>query len=162
MTGIYIAFKIEQAHIRSAIKHEIKEGIPENELHEFNLTPTEYEQLDWIRPDIEFRKHKQMFDIVRRENKGDDIVLHCVNDKEETLLFANLEELIQNKMNKESKTPKSPLNKMIKVIKVVYVNDFTNYVFQHLSLNAENGFFETKKLYQSPNLGVPTPPPDFV
>lgn len=162
MTGIYIAFKIEQAHIRSSIKHEIKDGIPEDELHEFHLSQKDYDQLNWVRPDIEFRRRKQMFDIVRRENKGDSIILHCVNDKEESLLFAHLDELIQNKMNKESKTPNSPLNKIVKVIKVVYVNDFSSFILEHQTLNAEIGFYETTKLYNSPSLGVPTPPPDNV
>jgi hypothetical protein len=162
MTGVFIVFKIEQAYVRKSIKHQIKAGIPEGELHVFKLSNSEYEQLDWVRPDIEFRKDKEMFDIVRSEKLGDSIQLYCVNDKEETVLFAQLDEMIQKKMGQESNSPNSPISKVVKILKLVYVNDTCIHIMNVHALRLVNNFAEFNYFYSSPYLEVLTPPPDTV
>lgn len=162
ITGVFFVFKIQQYKVRKEIKHLIKAGIPENELHEFHLSNKDYEQLNWVRPDIEFQKGNEMFDIVRAETKGDSILLHCVNDKEEAVLFAQLDELIQKKMEKESKAPNSPINKVFKILKLVYVTSNFKDSLAFLVVKELHHFSDLKYLYSSPYLEVLSPPPDTV
>lgn len=68
MAGVFVVFKYELAKVRKEVKHQIKNGIPEDELHFFSLTQHEYEQLDWTREGKEFRYNGEMFDIVHRKN----------------------------------------------------------------------------------------------
>jgi hypothetical protein len=162
LTSVFIVFKIQQCRIRREIKHQIKAGIPEGELHEFNLSKKDYEQLDWVRPDIEFRKGNEMFDIVRTETTSDSIQLHCVNDKEEAVLFTQLDELIQKKMEKESSAPNSPISKVVKILKLVYVTSDFKDSLAFLAAKELHHFADLKYLYSSPYLEVLTPPPDTV
>lgn len=159
MTGIFIVFKIQQAQIRKEIKQQIKAGIPENELHSFNLSVQEYEKLEWVREDIEFGWNHEMFDIVKFDPKGDSIHLLCVNDKEETILFAELDKLMQVKTEKESNNSNRPLKKVVKILKLTFVsNDF----YYQLPLNhppALTNFDELNSLYSSPCLETALPPP---
>ena len=126
-TGTYIVFKVQQAQVRRSIKRQIKSGIPEDELHYFELSQIEYDQLDWERPDIEFRHENEMFDIVRKEIVGDSIHLHCVNDKEETILFAQLDKLVLLEIEHESNQPNSPITKVVKALKLLYFNDYFDF-----------------------------------
>lgn len=162
MTGFIIVFKIEQAQIRKNIKQQLKAGIPDDKLHFFGLSRTEYAELDWVRQDKEFRMGKEMFDVVRSETFDDSIHLHCVNDTEETQLFAHLEEIIQKKREQQSNVPKSPISKVVKALKLVYVpNTFANAIDIY-DLKLSSLFAEMNASYASPYLKVLTPPPDTV
>ena len=162
MTSVFFVFKIQQYRVRREIKHQIKAGIPRDELHEFILTIDEYEQLDWERPGKEFRKGNEMFDIVRFETIGDSIQLLCVNDKEEAVLFAHLDELIQKKMEKDSNAPNSPISKLVKILKLVYVTSDFKDSLACLAHKELHHFADLKYLYSSPYLEVLTPPPSTV
>lgn len=157
-----MVFKMEQFRIRREMKHQIKAGIPEDELHEFNFSIKDYEQLDWVRPDVEFRIGNEMFDIVRSMTRGDSIQLNCVNDKEEAVLFTQLDELIQKKMEQESNANNSPLSKLVKLSKVFYItcnNKTALKVFEHKTVCY---FIHQSNFYFPPNIEIQTPPPDTV
>lgn len=160
--GVFIVFKIEQAHIRKAIKHRIKAGISEDDLHHFGLSLDDYDQLDWVRPRIEFRSGNCFYDIVHSACRSDSIHLYCVNDKEESILFAELDMLMQKQMEQESNNADGPLNKVVKIFKSVYVSDGLC-----LLLNPDNSFdlikfHELCTFFSSPYLEHLTPPPDTV
>jgi|10_taG_2_1085330.scaffolds.fasta_scaffold06222_3 hypothetical protein len=162
MTGIFIVFKIEQAHIRKSIKHQIKAGIPEEELHIFNLSKVEYIKLDWVRPDIEFRKNKEMFDIVHMKSLNDSVRLYCVNDKEESILFAQLDKMIKKKMQQESNSLNSPINKVLKLFNLIYISNQTeNKSLTYYRMNKKSYHYFTN-LYDSPLIKQPSPPPKSV
>ncbi|MDP1745134.1 MAG: hypothetical protein Q8L90_06135 [Bacteroidota bacterium] len=162
MAGIFIVFKLEQAQVRKEIKHQIKSGLPENDLHSFVYSKKEYEQLDWVRKNIEFRLNNEMFDIVRSENKDDTVLLYCVNDKEETLLFAQLDEMIRKKMEQESNSSQNSSGKFVKFFK------FFNFILPQIENKwlseeaAQNTFSELIPHYLSPYIKVSSPPPDTV
>lgn len=163
MTGIFIVFKIEQAHIRKSIKHQIKAGIPEEELHIFNLSKVEYIELDWVRPDIEFKKNKEMFDIVHMKSLNDSVHLYCVNDKEEAILFAQLDKMIQKKMQRESNSSNSPITKALKLFNLVYTSNQTkNKLLTHYYRMNKKSYSYCFNLYNSPLIKQPSPPPKSV
>lgn len=162
MAGIFVVFKMYQKTIRKEIKQQIKAGIPEQELHVFKLSKEEYSKLNWVREDIEFRLGDKMFDIVRSENTDHSIYLHCINDTEEAILFAELDDLTLTKIQKESKNTKNQLFKVVKTVKLEYLP--TEFVFPI------DGFYtcrtasytHTLAAYVSPYLQVLIPPPDTV
>lgn len=162
MSGIFIVFKIEQAFIRQEIKNKIKGGVPEDDLHLFVLSRYEYGALNWVREDIEFRYGNEMFDVVRSQFKSDSVYLYCINDKEETVLFARLDSMIFENLNAKSKNKSHPLHYAIKLFKTSFI--FTNDVF-----DISEYLVELKQksecyilFYTSPYLGVNYPPPNIV
>ncbi len=162
LTGIFIVFEIQKYRIRKEIKHQIKAGIPGEELHQFRMSKKEYEQLVWERPAKEFRKGKEMFDVVRSETSGDSIQLHCVNDKEEAVLFVQLDELIRKKMEEDSNAPNSPISNLAKILQSVYVIPDFKKSLACIDVKEPYHFTDLKYLYSSPYLEVLTPPPDTV
>lgn len=162
MTGLYFEFKIEQAHIRKAIKKQIKAGIPEEELHHFHLSLEEYKKLEWIRPDIEFHLSSYLFDVVKKENYNDSIDLLCVNDREEALLFARLDDLIDQRINNESNSKESPIRKMVKILKIDYIPQSFHYEMNRTFASLSTHFFEKEVFYFSPSIDRVNPPPSIV
>lgn len=162
MAGIFVVFKIEQTQVRKEIKHQIKSGLRENDLHLFVYSKKEFEQFDWVRKDLEFELNNEMFDIVRSENKDDTVLLYCVNDKEETLLFAQLDEMIRKKMEQESSSSQNSSRKLVKFFKLFncILPQFEN---KYQSEEADqNTFSELISHYLSPYIKVSSPPPDPV
>ena len=93
--GMY--FHFQRAHIRKDIKSRIKQGVPQNELKVFHFAKLqELETLNWHN-DHEFRQGDEMFDVVRKEVTEHGVYLHCINDQQETLLFAQLNELVKKR-----------------------------------------------------------------
>ena len=162
ITGTFFLFKIQQYGIRKEIKRQIKEGVPEGELHQFILSKNQYANLDWVRPGLEFRFGKEMFDIVRTENMEGEIKLHCVNDFDEALLFIQLDRRVEKKIEQESKTPNSALNSIGEILKIVYLKwEFKESLIHFVKRPSQN-FVDLENNYSSIYLEIHTPPPDIV
>ncbi len=162
MAGIFIVFKTHQNAIRKEIKQQIKAGIPEHELHIFKLSKKEYCKLHWVREDIEFRLGARMFDIVRSENLSDSIYLYCINDTEEAILFAELDDLTLSKIQKESKGTNNQLFKVVKIVKLEYITTEFAFPINYFFENQKESHTHALEGYVSPNLQVLIPPPDTV
>lgn len=85
---------------RQAIRHEMKDrilaGLPESALTEFELTPEEYEQVDFVDGGRELRCEGVMYDIVRTgKNAQGMMVIEAARDDKETGLMADLGRLVQ-------------------------------------------------------------------
>jgi hypothetical protein len=120
MTGFFIVFKIEQSIVRKNIKRQIKAGVPNSELHSFSMSMSDYDNLEWVKAEKEFKINNSMYDVVKSSKFKDSITLFCINDKQEEELFERLDQAVQNQMERESNAPNSPLNKGIKFLKLVY------------------------------------------
>ncbi|MHB1278563.1 MAG: hypothetical protein ACYC1Q_09195 [Bacteroidia bacterium] len=160
MTGIFIVFKVHQTQVRREIKHKIKAGIPESDLHSFSFSTEDYAQLDWERKDIEFQWNGEMYDIVKSGIITDSIHLLCVNDKQEKTLFAKLDELIQRKMEQESNQSNNPLRKLVNILKLVYTSDPIHTPSDPDPLRMAIRYADINPLYSSPQVETSTPPPD--
>jgi hypothetical protein len=157
MTGGLVLFKLQQARVRREIKQQIKSGIPVAQLHLFILTEDEYRQLDWERREIEFRHQGRMYDVVCRQYSDQRLLLYCVEDTEEALLFAGLDEMIRRKMEEEAGTASKSPAKLFKLLSYFF-SGYGNY--QLVSTMQKSLFGELFYHYIPPNLKVLTPPPD--
>jgi len=97
---------MKQYVIRKEIKRQIKNSIPKEELHILTFFSPETD-VEWVREGKEFIFGKRMFDVVQKEIKGDSTIFHCINDKEEAILFANLDNYVQKEIQGDSKQSKS-------------------------------------------------------
>lgn len=89
-----IGLQVERISIRQAIKQRIKAGVPEGERLVFRFTDQELDALDWEEEGREFRRNGRMYDVVERHQLADGTVeLSCIDDDQETRLFARLDGL---------------------------------------------------------------------
>lgn len=159
MVGHYPLFKYAQYKIQKEIKGRLKKSVPDSELFVIAIPADKVNELDWKREGKEFRYKGTMYDIVKSENKGDEMIYHCVNDKQETQLFAQLEELV----NQHIDSGKSPFGKttkrILKKISSLKYVPATNFSFAVNSTNY-NSDFNYSFSYPSVLLKVSTPPPN--
>lgn len=104
LTGFqYSVFKYKQARIRSDIKRAIKEGVPEDELVDFRFYTKEesWINLEWTKPDKEFRFNNQMYDVVETHKSNDTIYFRCIHDVKESGLFQQIDQLTNQKTHKD-------------------------------------------------------------
>ena len=159
--GVLPVFHLMQQNIRSEVKSRIKAGVPESELHK--ITFAKNEKIAWVEGKVgkEFRKGGNMYDVVRQEEVGKrnaesgNITYYCINDKEEKVLFENLDNLCQQEQDG------SPVNKAVKD----YFKNFSQSLFLHLTpfnLYSESSFSFPTSDFRFPTYfsSVPTPPPN--
>lgn len=97
----------------------------------------------------------EMYDIKDRSVEGDYIMFHCLNDKKEKTLIADLDEHIQNNIDtrsssekKQNNSPKNPITDLFCMKQGILIFDFSFFLFQ--SLNCK---------LQTVNLSFLSPPP---
>ena len=96
--GVYISFQLKEYSIKKEIKRRIKQGVPQEELAIIRYDNSTKNQFDW-KDKTEFRYSGTMYDVVRTEIINDSTqIFYCVNDKQETLLFNDLEKLLEQEL----------------------------------------------------------------
>lgn len=162
MVGFYFVFMAQRDSIRSEIKHRIKQGIAEQDLHLFTFTTAQLQDIAWERAGKEFKLLSQMYDVVRAETNGDTTYYWCVNDTEESILFAQLDELVKQELgdqdeNHNRRSKKS--SKQIKSLKYTLPKRFTNETNNPKGLVPGNGI---SLFYAPPLIEAISPPPQSV
>lgn len=99
LVGFVPVFKSMQYNVRKEIKRKIKQGVNESELHMFDLnTISKSKEFKWQKIGKEFHYQGTMYDIVRTENGK----AYCINDHQEHILFANLENILKEYFSKSN------------------------------------------------------------
>ena len=144
--------------MRKEIKKQIKEGVPEDELTIIKQTSENFDELVWIKPNKEFTYKGTMYDVVRKtiEYNG-DVTYHCINDKQETTLFVNLDEQVRKTMDSRN-NGKDPLQNLFQSL---YFSDFFVRLDLKIHSTKIENFSEYSSHYSSPELNVSGPPPEF-
>lgn len=114
--GYLLVFQANFMLCRKEMKKAIKAGLSDEQLEHFSFTEQEYKNLDW-QHEHEFKLHGVLYDIVRSEFIDGKLYLSCVNDKQESRLFAHLSEHINNfsDIQKEGKASTKLLLKLLKI-----------------------------------------------
>jgi len=157
MGGFHLVFKCRQYRLRCEIKQAIKLGVPDSNLIDIVITKSNEYQLEWIEGH-EFRYKGMMYDVVRSDKTDSTIVYHCINDEQESLLFEDLDELVQkatqnnNKSEDRSFGSYSWLHQMLQ-------NANSILTFYH-DTDQSFGIFIYQK-YSDPGSSICAPPPDY-
>ncbi|PHN01202.1 hypothetical protein [Flavilitoribacter nigricans] len=104
LLGHIVLFKIRRGQLRHELKEKLEHSVPRGELELISI-PAEWMEhppayFQRTKPN-EFRLHGEMFDIVHREARADTLLLYCLADKAETLLFTRLDEWVKQQHSKD-------------------------------------------------------------
>jgi hypothetical protein len=159
--GFTIYFNHEKSKIRKELKTIIKEGVPENQLIKFKFTAKQYSKLNFTKKK-EFKIGENYYDIVySNTDKKGNILLKCVNDKQETILFKNLTQNVNFNLGNEPN--KSPLKIVFSIVEKPYItNTFNTKINFKLKIYKEK---KTKFSYsffaKNRAIHVDIPPPKY-
>jgi len=125
--GFYYYFIYKQNSVRSEIKTQIKNNVPQNQLIVLKFTKEQTTKLSFIKKN-EFRLNGKMYDIVKTTIKNNIITYYCINDTQEEKLFENLNEQVSNNLNNilHKNTSKKNHIKSIKDLFIKEYNDLYN------------------------------------
>ena len=157
LAGFFIYFEIERYHVRKDIKRAIKHSLPQNQYKQFNFTNAEFNELTWIN-DHEFKMNGRLYDVVKKNKSNVGISVSCIDDIQETVLFAQLDEATASNLNNQPE--KAPLKLFVKLLKLAYIERNSAFLslqnievsertiqFHYQSLFSE---FKKQKLFQPP------------
>jgi len=108
IAGVFLVLNYRKQEARSVIKLRIKNSIPEKELTHISVSNAT--ELKWKRKN-EFTFKGTMYDVVRKE-KGADGRIHyyCITDKQETVIFAELNRLVKENADSGNNGPRRSKN----------------------------------------------------
>ncbi|MES2837354.1 MAG: hypothetical protein V4667_07515 [Bacteroidota bacterium] len=163
IVGYDVVFRVTQFQIKKEVKRKLKAGVDKQKLHTIVVPKSWLSQNNKDFKTIherEFEYKGVMYDVVTKTEKDDLIYFKCISDKEETKLFAQLDEHIKNHVSAFPQTK----NKNQKLYKKIAKDYFPPSVKQNLV----SFVVITKKqiLFSEPLNSqftkVSTPPPELV
>lgn len=161
MAGYFIAFKSFQYQIKKEIKAEIKRIVNPDELTAIVINKKQINKIDWLEKGKEMYYNGKLYDVIKHTEDAASITYYCINDKQEELLFANLEEHIATHIA-ANKPIKNQASKKLadKVAKLYFLNEQLTK-FNIISFNLTQ-FSSTNLIYRSTLIETDSPPPEFV
>jgi hypothetical protein len=118
--GHLSTFDLRLARVKKEIKLRLKAGVSENERAHFSFSPEEFSKLVWVKPDREFRLGDRFYDVVERWIEAEGTVhFACIDDRQESQLFADLKNMVERSMDTRSQG-RSSSAKIIALWKVFF------------------------------------------
>ena len=150
--GYYFSFfvlNLENKYEMSQIVHN------EKNLQTIRIHKSENKNIVFADDEKEMSYNGEMYDIKDKSRDGDYIVFHCLNDKKENELIANLDKHIQNNIDtksssekKQNSSSKNPITDLFCMKKNILIFDFSFFAFPDLNCKL-----------QTINLSFLAPPP---
>ena len=130
IAGYYITFSA----LRYLNKTEIENSILNTHQKNIEVIEVKKNSFSYVNEE-EINYHGKLYDIIRKEVKGDSVYFYCVNDKKEEHLFANLYKHIKNHLGDSGSLPdKSGKKSKTEMVKDYFPHDYSVNI--HLSSNA--------------------------
>jgi hypothetical protein len=159
LVGFNVFFQVERFQVRKDIKKAIKHSLPDKSYKEFNFTFKEFNQLAWIN-DHEFKMDGRMYDVVKKKKNDIGYSVSCIDDIQETVLFAKLDEATTSNLNNQPE--KAPIKSFVKSFECNYI--LTEIIQSNHQLEYEINIihnFHYEYLYAQFKVSEQIPPPDF-
>jgi hypothetical protein len=147
--GYHLVFNFQLAAVKSEIKELLKTQKDNNNVVQITLSDHENKQVYWENEN-EFRYNNEMYDVIEKKVKGNDIIIRCIPDKKETALLNEYQK--NNKHNSSNST-------VIQLITAQFVLPADDSLRQPEKIVKRN-FIDPSSSLQNIASTVPLPPPD--
>lgn len=127
--GYYIAFKTVQYSVKREIKAEIKHGLDITQLTTIIINKKALSAVEWLENGKEMRYNGELFDVVSSIENSNSITYYCINDKQEEVLFANLDEHINRYIAADKPIKNNAAKKLIEQVVKLYFSFEENQQF---------------------------------
>jgi hypothetical protein len=154
IVGFFSYIEWEKFRIRKEIKQVIKKSVPEENLVQLDFTFSEFKNIKWVESN-EFKLNGRMYDVVSKKKTKTGYQLMCINDIQETVLFAKLDDSTANNL-----VSHSPLKHWFKVLKMPFlvINEKQIVLVNH-SITERKVLFKYNIIFSDYHLYIDSPPP---
>ncbi len=161
LAGFFIYFELERYHVRKDIKRAIKHSLPQNQYKQFNFTNEEFKDLTWIN-EHEFKMNGHLYDVVKKNKSNVGFSVYCIDDIQETVLFAQLDEATASNLNNQPE--KAPLKSFLKVFKLAFIEPDNRFigVLNFETTDTDNQFFYQSLFSEFKKQKLLQPPQELV
>ena len=157
--GYFAVFQILKYKAKKEIKAAIKAKLPASALTIIAVSAKNKSEIKWFKEGKEFMYHDMMFDVVKKEQKGDITYYHCINDIQEKELFANLNDHIEKHIKNDLSTNKKTKSILKKVVNLYFsIAKFTFNENESVQITYSN----ISEYVKSITVEIPVPPPKKV
>lgn len=157
--GYLLVYNTNFMLCKKEMKRKIKAGLSETELTYFTFSNRDFENLDW-QNQKEFRHHNTLYDVVKKINtENDSVKIACINDTQESTLFANLNEHIDSfsDIQKDGKPSTKILLKLLKIQAIT--NNSVSFYIQNFKTTANISY---GLLFTNNYVSLSIKPPELV
>ncbi len=105
--GVSLISTYQIKQVRSEMKTKLKKGAPKELIQQISLSKKELAELIWIRPTKEFRLNGKLYDVIEQvKNKKRGVIITCISDTNEDILFVHLDDVVNKEAKKQGITVK--------------------------------------------------------
>lgn len=149
--GYVLLFIKLQEDIKEEVLRKIADVIPEKDLHKISFFKND--KINW-KEENEFELNGLMYDVVKREDKGNYVILYCFNDEKEANLLKNFKKHFDEERNKKSNSASKTNLTNISFTAIpgqIYKLSFQNHLYEQIHIK--------QSFYKSVTIEVISPPP---
>ena len=144
MGGFYAILSVEREEIREKVEQKIIKSLKKSDLICIIANDENLPKITWERPKKEFHFEGNLYDVVYVETILGVNHYYCLSDKDETILEAKIDKLLENQ------SEKSPFGNQSKLI----VHFITEPLITHQNSTFNFNYFSPKKPSIFPNLTI--------
>ncbi|MFA6570143.1 MAG: hypothetical protein WCT77_02795 [Bacteroidota bacterium] len=159
--GYYVAFHFLQMNVKKEAKRFIanNEGVIRLTIITVHSEKSKQKNIIWYEDEKEFQLNNKMYDVVKKEIRGDSLYLHCFNDEKEENLLASFKSNIENDFDGLVNSMKRSKANLLRIFAFAGFDDHIVYqTFLPLTIVYK---FNTDYFYKSRNIDVEHPPPNI-
>ena len=109
--------------IRQAIQEMSSQSSAEKYVSDiFELSPTEYINMNWIKQKKEFRINGEMYDVLKTKIINNKVLIYCYADKKEQQLYVKLKKYFNYSKTKDTKNIYTGMNDIFKY-QILFLQD---------------------------------------
>ncbi|MCB0431426.1 MAG: hypothetical protein H6585_10315 [Flavobacteriales bacterium] len=157
VAGPYPLYKFLQYRTRREVKTQIGNQIAPDELKQ--LVFPRSAEITWLEDGKELMHQGELYDVVKKENQNGRVILHCIDDKQESRLFTKMDEWVRKRLDNDRDNAGQSARMLVKIMTLQYL------VKQPYHIQLTTGFSELSSPYcfsAITTLGDPeSPPPDL-
>lgn len=157
IAGTLILFKARQYSIREEIKKQLLSNYPTHKLHPISVSNKNKHEIIWQEKN-EFSYKGKMYDVVFANSENDSCHIYwCIEDHEETNLYAGLNELV-NRTIETDRTSGQSAKRLFKFLSELFLPEQTIVFSLHSPLQLPHHILPHSP-YHSPWIDLFQPPP---
>lgn len=162
--GYYPLYKLKQWEIHIEMKSLMKNTLTNENLQCIAITEANSDELEWEwewEDEQEFTYKNNRYDVVRTEVKHNVTHYFCIQDTQETKLFAQLEQDVEQQMDDEKTPLQNTTKKLLKSCSWI-VSIQSEYLLSNETLRSTSLYSSYYCLYPCTFLNRVTPPPKLI
>jgi hypothetical protein len=159
--GYYVAFHFQQMNVKNEAKRFIanNEGIIKLTIIAVHSDKSKQKNIIWYEDEKEFRFNNKMYDVVKKEIRGDSLYLHCFNDEKEENLLSSFKSNIESDFDGLVKSMQRSKANLLRIFAFAGFDDHIVYLtFLPFRIAYK---YNTEYFYQSLKIDIEHPPPNI-